>query len=198
MPYQIAAKTACGAAVGEVQFPRRSLLYLEAIMAATTAPGIVRVCRTDSEVTVQVEGWGRMNHGLPLRRLAEQAVAAGVTRFHVDLRQCTYLDSTFLGTLLYLKRILQKKNGQLTLVSPSAECWRLFKQIGIDDAFAVEAALGTCGPWTELPGGRDDPHAVNQAVYQAHEERANLGGPAGDAFAAVARCMSREMDKSKG
>jgi len=46
-------------------------------------------------------GWA---HGMALRGYAEQAFAAGATGLRIDLRHCTYMDSTFLGTLLFLKR----------------------------------------------------------------------------------------------
>src|SRR5262245_5562772 len=70
--------------------------------AMATPEGTVRVQQQDKRVWVQVTGWGRMQQALPLRRFAEQCLAQGADSIRIDLRQCTYLDSTFLGTLLHL------------------------------------------------------------------------------------------------
>src|SRR3984893_13951711 len=99
-----------------------------------TQQGLVRVCRSCQTVTFQVVGWGRMYQSMPLRRLSEKYLAEGITRLHVDLRHCTYLDSTFLGTLLTLRRASKKcRQVEFYLVSPSAECCRLFQQMGVED-----------------------------------------------------------------
>ncbi|MBM4068484.1 MAG: STAS domain-containing protein [Planctomycetes bacterium] len=96
--------------------------------------GLVRVRQDSQGVTVQVVGWGRMQQSVPLRRLGESCLADGSAPFRVDLRHCSYLDSTFLGTLLCLQRMARKLDqGQFQLISPSPECNRLFKQIGVDE-----------------------------------------------------------------
>ncbi len=99
-----------------------------------TQQGSVRVCQDCRTVTFQVTGWGRMYQSMPLRRLGEKFLAEGVTSLRVDLRHCTYIDSTFLGTLLTLKRLSKKwSQAQFVLVSPSTECCRLFHQMGVED-----------------------------------------------------------------
>lgn len=158
--------------------------------------GVVKVRQDSQGVTVQVVGWGRMNQSLPVRRLGENCLADGPGPFRVDLRHCSYLDSTFLGTLLYLQRATRKLGrGQLVLVSPSPECCRLLKQIGVDGCFAV-ASLEEfpAEEWRELSCPAEDVEAFNQNVIQAHEELANVGGPAGEKFQAVVRGLHRDRD----
>src|SRR5436309_2251239 len=92
----------------------------------------VRVHLQGPTVTFQVEGRGRMANSLPLRRLAEQALAGGATALRVDLRRCTHMDSTFLGTLLQLKRAAGRKGASLVLVSPSPECHELLRQMALE------------------------------------------------------------------
>ncbi len=157
--------------------------------------GLIRMNQGAQGFTVQVLGWGRMNQSLPVRRLGENCLAEGAGPFRVDLRQCTYLDSTFLGTLLYLQRTARRLGkGQLVLVSPSTECCRLFKQIGVEGCFAVDNQPDfDSDDWQEVTCPVDDVEAFNQNVIQAHEELANVGGPAGEKFQAVARCLQRDQ-----
>ena len=101
-----------------------------------TPRGTIRVCQDCRTVTFQVVGWGRMYQSMPLRRLGEKLLTEGIDSFRVDLRHCTYIDSTFLGTLLTLKRVSKKGNqAQFVLVSP--EIWRL----------AVDACQGQSQVW---------------------------------------------------
>jgi anti-anti-sigma regulatory factor len=137
-----------------------------------------------------------MRQSLPVRRLAEQALAAGATTLRVDLHLCTYLDSTFLGTLITLQRAACRLGARrFVLLSPSSNCCRHFHQLGIADVFSTEAAdeSGLELVWTEVACERDDACAFNRNVYQAHQELVNLGGPAAQAFGDVVRKMSREM-----
>lgn len=157
--------------------------------------GTVRVQRGGEQITLRVIGWGNMHHGLPLRRFADQCLKQGASCFRVDLRQCTYLDSTFLGTLLYVKRSLDRRKGRLVLLSPSPECQRLFQQMGVEHVFATEAEA-ECGDgaWEELSANGDDPQAFNRTVVEAHQELANLDGTCGEKFGPVARCLTRDWE----
>jgi anti-anti-sigma factor len=169
----------------------------EPTMAAPN--GAVRVRHQDQAVTFQVLGWGTMRQSLCFRRCAEQALAAGVQSVRVDLRHCTYLDSTFLGTLVTLQRAACRLGRKFALVCPSPGCCRLFRQVGVEDIFASEAAdePGDEG-WTDLGGEREDAGEFNRNVVQAHEQLADLGGPAAEAFGQVARQLRRECGPGPG
>jgi anti-anti-sigma regulatory factor len=158
-----------------------------------TAQGVVCVHRDGPTVTFRVQGRGTMADSLPLRRCAEQCLAAGSISLRVDLRHAVYLDSTFVGTLLFLKRtVCARGEGDFTVLSPSAECEKLFKQMGLDGVLTVAAEEPDPGPWTDLCGAAQDVSAVKGTVVQAHRELADLPGPAGEPFRAVVRCLERE------
>src|SRR5919108_5670504 len=101
------------------------------------APGTVRVHQEGQTLHVRVEGRGTMAHGLPLRRVGEDALGRGVNAVRVDLRHAIYLDSTFLGTLLALQNKLARRGGRLALVAPSEACARLLEQMGLDEVFTL-------------------------------------------------------------
>jgi anti-anti-sigma factor len=164
-----------------------------------TAPhGIVRVLRREATLTFQVEGWGTLSHGLPIRRRAEQALADGVSALRMDLRKCTYMDSTFLGTLLFLKRSVDRQQGQFALVCPSPRCCEILHQLGLEKVYPVVTEEESAeGDWTELAVAPDDGTAFRCNVVQAHQELAGLGGRAGEAFQAVARGLTQSMEEAE-
>jgi anti-anti-sigma factor len=163
-----------------------------------TLQGTVRMHQDGQMVTFRVDGCGRMTNSLPLRRFAEQALAAGATDLRLDLRHCTYMDSTFLGTLLQLKRAVEQHGqGRFALVSPSVPCQQLLRQMGLESTFAVlteEEPVAV--EWRELCGDQDA-DAFKRNVVQAHEELATLEGPAGASFREVVRCLRQDAEAKK-
>jgi anti-anti-sigma factor len=161
--------------------------------------GFVRIRQEEDTVTFRVEGWVTMNHSLPLRRCAEHCLKEGAT-VRVDLRHCIYMDSTFLGTLLFLHRAAAKGTGKFVLISPSTQCGELFRQVGLEDGFtlAADAEEPNAEDWTILTNESKDKCAFTHNVVQAHQELATLPGPAGDQFRAVVRCLARDTAPEQG
>jgi anti-anti-sigma factor len=161
--------------------------------------GIVRVRQQEGTVTFQVEGRSTVTQSLSFRRCAEQCLENGATAVRVDLRRCVYMDSTFIGTLLFLMRAMDRQcqNG-FTLVAPAPECLQILQQMKMDRVFPINSDADP-GPdsWTQLPTNPDDPCMFKRNVVQDHEELATLPGPAGEPFREVVRCLARERETEK-
>ena len=158
-------------------------------------PGVVRVRGQAAALEVQVEGCGTMLHSQAMRQWVEANLTlAALVR--VDLSRCTYMDSTFIGTLLGLKRLLEAlPAGGLVLVCPSAECARLLEQMRIGQIFAQEAAATAGSGWQEVcvPPEAIKTRAFQCNVVEAHQRLADCPGPTGDRFRQLADDMSREL-----
>src|SRR2546422_239083 len=53
------------------------------------------------------------------------------------------------------------------------------------------------GPWADLPAEAPDMSLFKRNVAEAHEVLANLPGPAGEQFRAVAECLARAGQAEK-
>jgi anti-sigma B factor antagonist len=160
---------------------------------------VVRVHQGQKTVTYQVEGRATMDHGLALRRCAEQTIACGVTVIRADLHLCTFMDSTFIGTLLHVKRAIGQCNcGELVLLSPSQQCCRLLHQMGLDGVFSVVMTEETCDQdWSELPAAPRDVGTFQRNIFQAHEELAALPGCVGEKFRAVTDTIRKDLERKE-
>jgi anti-anti-sigma factor len=159
--------------------------------------GTVRFHQQPNAVTFRVEGRATMTHSLPMRHCAERLLAGGVRRIRVDLRDCAYVDSTFVGTLLTLKKAVERQAGQFTLVMPSAACDKILQGMGLGDVLPSEASdLDADAQWNDLLVTPADPASFRQNVSQAHEELASLPG-AGKQFEDVMRCIQQSARPSK-
>jgi anti-anti-sigma factor len=155
------------------------------------------VHQDDQTITFRVDGRGQATNSVPLRQCAEQALAAGATSLRVDLRRCTHMDSTFIGTLLQLKRAVEKRErGRLVLLSPSTQSDQILRQMGLQKTFEVESAEEVAGPWTELCV-EEAATAFKSNAIEAHQELATLEGPVGETFRQVVRCLMQEPEAKK-
>src|SRR5262245_45446316 len=101
-----------------------------------SCPDRLSVNQQPGALSVRVQGRATIFQSSALRRQAEAGQRQGGALL-VDLRHCTYIDSTFLGTLLCLQRELGRAGGQLQLISPSAECRQILAQMGVLDLLCV-------------------------------------------------------------
>lgn len=163
-------------------------------------PSCVRVRRVEQTAAVQIVGRGTQNQCSSLRRWVEQALESGATSVEVDLRHCTFLDSTFMGTLLCLRSAAAKAAipARFWLVAPSVECCRHLRQMGLLRLFSVvERDDPDPGEWTELDIGTDDVLAFKQHVVEAHRELARLGGPAAELYRHLIGPLTYELESAR-
>ena len=161
----------------------------------TAQQGSVRVYQHGQTVTLQIEGQATMQHSPAVRQFAEQCLTGGMIELSVDLRRCTHMDSTFLGTLLFLKRLVERREeGRFTLISPSPRCRQLLQQMGLAKIFPiVDGEELAASVWSELPNRLEDKAAFKRNVVQAHQELGRLEGPAGETFRELADQLAQEL-----
>lgn len=156
---------------------------------------VLRVHRDPSRLTFLVAGRATMEHSMPLRRLAEQALADGCQELRVDLRNCLYMDSTFIGTLVLLRKSVGAE-GRFTLVCPSTACEKVLEAMTLDRLFVIDGAdVSSSASWDEATPCPDDLSKLKYNVVQSHQELAALNGPAAGRCRAVAEMMQKELEQ---
>ena len=159
----------------------------------------IRVHQHDQTVTFQLEGEATMHRSPAVRRFAEQCFTDGMIALYVDLRRCTHMDSTFLGTLLFLKRLVERREeGNFALISPSPQCARLLQQMRLEKVFTItHLEEPTAGVWTDLQSELTDVAAFKRNVVQAHQELGRLAGPTGETFRELAGQLAQELESEE-
>lgn len=104
-------------------------------------PSKILVCSEDQKATVKVVGKGSFQNAHLLKSFYTEVIPRGISIFFVDLQECTYLDSTFLGTLALLGSSLRKKQGKLTVINAHARNMELMQNLGLDRIFKIEASV---------------------------------------------------------
>jgi anti-anti-sigma factor len=152
---------------------------------------LIRFRQDDRVLTVQIHGRGTMRQAPGVRRLADCGKAAAVVQLFLDLNDCCFMDSTFLGTLLCLRR--QFGDEGFCLVRPSPECRRHLEQVGLLDVLAMRETLPVPdADWITVTDADNDLGEFRTSVVQAHQALAALPGDSGEHFRSVAACLSSE------
>ncbi len=149
--------------------------------------------------TLRIEGRITMNQCPSVRCWADRSLDAGAQDLRVDLSGCTYMDSTFVGTLLGLYRRCKCRGaGGLILLAPSLPCRQVLEQMHLHEIFNVVDQPDTeTDGWTELPPAAEEPSAMLNQVVSAHQELATLPGEVGKNFRGIAEELTSEMRKAK-
>jgi anti-anti-sigma factor len=161
--------------------------------------GKVFARRLGDEVTFLVTGNVTCHHSPAMRKFAEESITGGAVKIDVDLRDCAYCDSTFLGTLLQLKRRCDAAaKCALRLVSPSEWFRQMLRQVGGQQLFNVaeESPSSAADTWQQLDANIDriGLRRFKQNVAEAHRELADSGERLRECFGPVAESMATEIE----
>lgn len=126
------------------------------------------------------------------KRMEEDPTPAGIS---VDLSQCEYMDSTFMGLLVGFNKLLMEKQGHsIEILNPRPECLELLKGLGVLPLFKVtnEKCI--------LP---DDMDLVSQAekapaamLLKAHEDLIDLSEENKSKFSALRSILKKNIEDS--
>ena len=97
----------------------------------------ILVCAVEKKATVRVVGKGSFQNAHQLKSFYLDIIPKGTDEFDLDLKECTYLDSTFLGTLAMLGSTLRKNGGRLHIVNANSRNLELMQNLGLDRLFTI-------------------------------------------------------------
>ncbi len=144
-------------------------------MSASSSPGFL-VDPTSDPVAVRVQGRASFQNSPSLQDFFSAMIDAGRGRFVLDFRDCSSMDSTFLGVLAGVALRLRKlpARGSLVLCRLSGRNLELVRNLGLDRLLTIDEGAEGCvpnAPATALPAA-PVLSELEQArlVLKAHED----------------------------
>lgn len=119
---------------------------------------------------LKVIGAGSFEHCFSLRHYCDNLIQCGSERLLVDLTECTYLDSTFLGTLAGPALKLRKQGGVLQVAGSSRRVLESIRTLGLDRLFECieEVAPYDAAELRPLESGVSQKEMTGELLLQAH------------------------------
>ncbi len=149
--------------------------------------------RFSNGIVVRVIGRGTMRESPAFRAAAELGLKAGAVVF--DATRCEYLDSTFLGCLIGLKKACENTPQRRFLIAASpATRIKLFCTSSLDRYFDfIDTCPEVLAPCAAMDVGNLVPDELGRHVMRCHERLAEMGGRESATFQAVADRLAKEL-----
>lgn len=135
----------------------------------------ILVSREGAQAFIHVIGRGSFQNASSVKTFCQKLVADGVYQWTVDMEECTYLDSTFLGTLAGLGTKVREHQGKVKIVKVTPRNMELFQNLGLDRILSINApAPEEPVKMEELPAGAPTKRESGLNMLEAHNNLINL------------------------
>ncbi len=149
--------------------------------------------RFSKGLVVRIVGRGTMQESQAFRAAVEPSLDAGVVVF--DATHCDYVDSTFLGCLIWIKKACEQSPERRFVIAASAATRvKLFSTSSLDGYFDfVDACPEPLDKFVTIDVEKLDPEELGRHVMRCHELLSDMGGRKAKAFKAVADRLAKEL-----
>jgi anti-sigma B factor antagonist len=140
--------------------------------SASEPKGRVLVGTHQQEVFIQVEGRGTHLNSQPLRECLVEMLQRGFRHFQLDLGECSYMDSTFLGVLANVCLQLKSRLGTFAIPRINERNLELLQTLGIDGFFEFGNCASSAKEQCQLTSLEEDSRPKQQwgkTVLEAHQ-----------------------------
>jgi anti-anti-sigma regulatory factor len=132
----------------------------------------VLVAREADLAYIQVNGRGSFQNAGHLKSFYSEVIKNGAQRFVIDLKNCTYLDSTFLGTMTGLGlKLKDSPQGGLQIINATTRNLELMQNLGLDRLFHIQVTGMDYKPeeMQELEKKPDSKINTGETMLEAHQ-----------------------------
>lgn len=146
-----------------------TLPLAQRILEKVKKAGIVGLRRGERLIVV-VQERGCIEEACCLKELARRSQQEGVREIWIDLENCSYVDSTFLGIMVGLAMFMGKQNGTVRVVKASVRSREAMAVLGVDRLLGLcSEASGIEGEKVEIPeSGPTNRQLAKALVAEAH------------------------------
>ena len=157
--------------------------------------GEVFLSEKDGVQFIRVKGNASFVCAPPLRELAKKLAAEPFGGLTIDLEECTWMDSTFMGMLAMLGLNAKKKGVPAEIVNASEQNEKLLCGLGLKKVF--EFKTGTFSAGDDVPAASNDTTDEGRArnVLDAHQTLMDIDVSNVQKFERVVEFVKKDIDK---
>ena len=157
--------------------------------------GEVFISEKDAVTFIRVKGNASFVCAPPLRELAKKLASEPFGGLKIDLEECTWMDSTFMGMLAMLGLNAKKKGVPAEIWNASEQNEKLLCGLGLKKVFAFLS--GAFGGADDAPASSNATTAESNArnVLDAHQTLMDIDEANVPKFEKVVEFVKKDIDK---
>ncbi len=152
----------------------------------------------------KVIGKGSFQNAPRLKAFATEMIHRGYREFVLDMKECTVMDSTFMGVLTGIaQRLMQMGHGGLHIIHLNERNRDLLQNLGLDQLFDIKPDLAVYEKPDELepealPSTAEeaDQKEVAKIMYDAHKTLSDINPENAHKFKDVLDYLRQDLGKS--
>ncbi|MEM1059577.1 MAG: STAS domain-containing protein [Verrucomicrobiota bacterium] len=162
----------------------------------------ILVARQGSLAFIQVKGRGSFQNAGALKSFYQEMLAEEVVQFVIDLEKCTYMDSTFMGTLAGLgAKLKQRPDGGVRIVNVGERSLEMLRNLGLDRVVTISlSGVDYQQPsereMSEAPAPDQSKREITQGMLEAHETLAAIDASNAPKFKDVLAYLKEDLGKT--
>ena len=162
------------------------------------AMGTVSIGRFADGYVLKIAGRGGVQESSTLRDYVQLCLKSDGSQVILDLNDCEYLDSTFLGCIVGLhKHYGIDGSGRILVAAHQTTCDRLLAATKVDRCLdLIDEAPALVKEMQPVVTPTLTTRDMGQHVMDCHQLLAQLGGPDAETFARIAEQLGRELEQA--
>ncbi len=156
--------------------------------------GYLKIARQEGAALCRVMGLGNMHVSYTLCDFITNQFGHGGRNFAIDLKECTGMDSTFMGGLVGLNEKAKTAGGWICLLNVSEVNRKLLEMIGVWGIVPVKEAFALQEVETETLLPEDNPKARIKHIKRAHEHLVKVDERNRERFGRFLQTLEEEMN----
>jgi anti-sigma B factor antagonist len=130
------------------------------------------IARDKDSYNIIVKGRATFECSSPIKSFADNIVSDVIQKITIDLKTCSWMDSTFMGTLAILGLHAKKADIIVNILNADEKNIKLLKEIGIYKLFIFDSntSESTCSAWKNITcQANSNKQNVAKTVLEAHK-----------------------------
>ncbi len=163
--------------------------------------GNIVIARQDSGYIIKVEGRANFECSPSLKNFSDNITSETISGIILDFNSCTWMDSTFMGTLAILGLKSRKLGVEVEIHNADQKNMRLIRDVGIENLFKF---VSDSFQKTDVKGANISEFQKNnnkdlaETILKAHETLVEANSANAPKFEKVIDMVKKEIEKESG
>ena len=159
------------------------------------------IARDNDDCSIKVEGRATFECSSPIKNFADNIVPGVIQNITVDLKKCSWMDSTFMGTLATLGLHAKKAKIVINILNANEKNIKLLKELGIYKLFIYDSntSISTYNPWEAITcqSPINTKQSIAKTVLDAHETLMSMNEKNVTKFKKVVELVKKDIANNK-